>query len=124
MPSITVVFGLLMILLGLAGYLGTGTSSFTALIPAVFGVLFVVLGVVARNEHARKHAMHAAAALAVLGFLGTARSFAALPDVLAGEETLRGPAAVYSQAAFATLTGIFTILAVKSFVDARRARKA
>lgn len=122
MASTTVIFGVLMILLGLVGYFATGRSSFTALIPAVFGLLFVMLGVVARNEAARRHAMHAAAALGMIGFLATARSFAALPAALSGGETLRGPGAVYSQAAFATLTGVFTVLCLKSFIDARRTR--
>ena len=117
------LIGVLMIVLGLAGYFGTGTSSFTALIPAMFGLLFVVLGAVARNEGARKHAMHAAAALALIGLLATARSFAALPAALSGEPLPRGAGAVYSQAAFAVLSAILLALAVKSFIDARRARR-
>lgn len=116
--------GVLMILLGLVGYFGTGTSSFTALIPAAFGLLFVILGGAARNEGARKHAMHAAAALSLVGFLATAGSFAALPNALSGGPTLRGPEAVYSQAAFALLSGLLLVLCVRSFISARRARKA
>lgn len=117
------VIGALMIALGLAGYFGTGTSSFTALIPAVFGLLFVALGAAARNPGARRHAMHGAAALSLIGFLATVRSFAALPAALSGAPTLRGPGAVYSQAAFAVLSGILLVLCVKSFIDARRARR-
>ncbi len=123
MASTTMVIGVLMIVLGLAGYFGTGTSSFTALIPAVFGILFVALGAAARNPGARRHAMHGAAALALIGFLATVRSFAALPAAMSGAETLRGPGAVYSQAAFAVLSGILLVLCVKSFIDARRARR-
>lgn len=123
MASTTILIGVLMIVLGLAGYFGTGTSSFTALIPAMFGLLFVILGAVARNPGPRRHAMHAAAALALIGFLATARSLAALPNALSGGPTLRGPGAVYSQAAFALLSAILLVLAIKSFVDARRARK-
>ncbi|MGH8187638.1 MAG: hypothetical protein ACREUC_13845, partial [Steroidobacteraceae bacterium] len=113
----------LMIVLGVVGYVGTGMASPTALIPAVFGVLFAVLGVVARGEAARKHAMHAVAVLSLLGFLATVRSFAALPEALSGGPTLRGPGAVYSQAAFAVLSGILLALCVKSFIAARRARR-
>ena len=123
MASTTMLIGVLMIVLGVAGYFGTGTSSFTALIPAVFGILFVALGAAARNPGARRHAMHAAAALSLIGFLATARSFAALPDALSGGPTLRGPGAVYSQAIFAALSGLLLVLCVKSFIDARRARK-
>lgn len=123
MASTTIVIGVLMIVLGLAGYFGTGTSSFTALIPALFGILFVVLGAAARNPGARRHAMHAVAALSLIGFLATVRSFAALPAALSGGPTLRGPGAVYSQAIFAVLAGLLLVLCVKSFIDARRARR-
>lgn len=121
MASTTTLIGGLMIVLGLAGYFGTGMVSITALIPAFFGLVFVVLGVVARNESARRHAMHGAAALALLGFLATARSLAALPDALSGASAR--PAAVYSQAAFAVLSAILLALAVRSFIAARRARR-
>ncbi len=123
MASTTMVIGGLMIVLGLAGYFGTGMASLTALIPAAFGLLFVILGAVARSEPARKHAMHAAAALSLLGFLATARSLAALPNALSGGPTPRGAAAVYSQATFALLSGILLALCVKSFIEARRARR-
>ena len=43
MPKITVVVGLLLVLLGVGMYLGTGMESWTALIPAFFGV---VLGLI------------------------------------------------------------------------------
>ena len=67
MSSTTIVFGMLLTLLGLAGYFLTGASSSTALIPAIFGVLLLVLGFLARSEAARKHAMHAAATVALVG---------------------------------------------------------
>jgi hypothetical protein len=58
MPSTTRTFGLILIVLGLAAYFLTGRASVTALIPAFFGAVFVILALVARNESARKHAMH------------------------------------------------------------------
>ena len=65
MASTTRTFGLILIVLGLAAYFLTGRVSVTALIPAFFGAVFVILALVARNEPARKHAMHAAVALAL-----------------------------------------------------------
>ena len=44
MAFTTIVFGLVLTAIGFAGYFLTGTSSFTALIPAAFGLLLVVLG--------------------------------------------------------------------------------
>ena len=63
MAATTRTFGLILIVLGLASYFLTGRVSVTALIPAFFGAVFVILALVARNESARKHAMHAAVAL-------------------------------------------------------------
>jgi len=55
-------FGRLLILLGLAGYVyGTynGNASWTALIPAIFGLVLMVLGyAAAAAEGMRKHLMH------------------------------------------------------------------
>lgn len=116
MASTTIVFGLLLTLLGFSGYFLTGTSSFTALIPAAFGLLLMALGFLARNEASRKHAMHAAAAVALVGFFG------ALMPLLRTPAGVRPALAVYSQLAMVVLTGLFVVLCVKSFVDARRRR--
>ena len=53
--------------LGLAGFYGTGATHYTALIPAGFGALFLVLGLLALKASLRKHAMHVAAMLGLLG---------------------------------------------------------
>jgi len=61
MAFTTIVFGLTLTLTGFLGYFMTGTSSFTALIPAAFGLLLMVLGFLARSEASRRNVMHAAA---------------------------------------------------------------
>src|SRR5688572_2306182 len=91
MASTTITFGLLLTLLGLAGYFLTGTSSVTALIPAIFGLLLVVLGFLARSEGVRRHAMHAAAAVALVGCIGALFSLVRTPL------GLRPTIAVFSQ---------------------------
>ena len=116
MASTTIVFGVLLTLLGLAGYFLTGTSSLTALIPAIFGLLLLVLGFLARSEPLRKHAMHAAATVALVGCVG------ALIPLLRTPAAPRSPIAVFSQAAMVVLTAVFVALCVRSFRDARRAR--
>ena len=118
MAFTTILFGLALTVLGFAGYFLTGTSSFTALIPAVFGLLLLVLGFLARSEASRKHAMHGAAAVALVGFLGALMSLVRTP---AG---VRSAIALYSQLAMVLLTGFFVVLCVRSFIAARRARKA
>ncbi len=116
MSSTTILFGVLLTLLGLAGYVLTGASSPTALIPTIFGLLLLALGLLARLEPMRKHAMHAAATVALLGCGGALFSLMRTP---AGP---RSPMAVSSQTAMVILTAVFVGLCVKSFIDVRRAR--
>ena len=116
MASTTIVFGVLLTLLGVVGYLLAGGVSVTALIPAFFGLPLVVLGFLARSDSARKHAMHAAAALALLGWAGAVFSLMRAP---AGP---RSPIAVFSQSAMVVLMAIFVALCVRSFIAAKRAR--
>jgi hypothetical protein len=118
MAYTTIVFGLLLTVLGLAGYLLAGGASVTALIPAFFGIVLLVLGFLARAETLRKHAMHAAAVVALLGFAG------ALMSLLRAPFATRSGLANFSQVTMALLTAVFIVLCVKSFRDARRARAA
>ena len=118
MPATTRTFGLILIVLGLASYFLTGGVSVTALIPAFFGAVFVVLAIVARSESARKHAMHAAVALGLLGLLGSLR---VLPALARGE--FNRPA-VLAQLMMMVLMAVYVALGVKSFKAARRARMA
>jgi glucan phosphoethanolaminetransferase (alkaline phosphatase superfamily) len=119
MPMTAIACGVLLIIIGIAGYangLMTERASLTALIPAVFGALLAVFGYIAgAKEDLRKHMMHAAAAVALIGFLLTAGRL--LPRL--GE--LTASAAVLSQAAMSIVCLIFVLLAVKSFIDARKA---
>jgi hypothetical protein len=117
---ITLLFALAYILLGLGGFILTGSTHKTALIPCAFGVLFVLFGLLAFKEKLRKHAMHAAVLVALLAFVGTAKALAHLPDLFRG--TAEKPAAVITQAVNAFLSLGFILLAVRSFIQARRAR--
>ena len=65
MPATTRLVGFILIAIGVIGYIATGGASLTALIPAMLGAIMLVLAMVARNVNARKHAMHAAVAIAL-----------------------------------------------------------
>lgn len=119
MARLTIVYGLLLIVLGIASYFGTGQESKTALIPALFGAPILLSGVVALQDHLRRHAMHAAAALALLGFLGSAPGLLKAFTLLGGGEVAR-PNAVIAQAVMALLSLVFLVLCVRSFINARR----
>ena len=123
MARTAMTFGVLLILLGLIAYLGTGQESVTALIPAFFGVPLLLLGWLARTESRRKHALHAAAVLAALGLAGSVRGLPQAWQLMSGDAVAR-PVAVVVQAVMALLCLIFVVLAVRSFVAARRARSA
>jgi hypothetical protein len=115
---VSVGFGLVLIALGIGFYVGTEAP--TALIPAAFGLVLLVLGLVARQERYRKHAMHAAAAVALLGFVGTCVQLV-LALVQSGGEFKR-PLGALEQAIMALLCAIFVGLCVQSFIAARRRR--
>lgn len=124
MPSTTIVCGVLLILIGIAGYgygMSDGNASPTALIPAVLGLILAILGLAAKaKEDLRKHIMHGAVVIGLLGFLGTASSFLKIPALLNG--TAERPAAVVAQLATALVCVFFVVMCVKSFADARRNR--
>ena len=116
MANIAVGFGALMMVLGIAGYFGSNMASLTALIPTAFGLLLLILGVIARDPGKRKHAMHFAAMVGLLGFAG---SVSGLMKVVTGDLGPR-PNAAIAQAVMAVLMLIFVALCVRSFINARR----
>jgi drug/metabolite transporter (DMT)-like permease len=122
MPALTILIGLMLVLTGLGGYgYGYATKgvdghvSPTALIPAAIGLLILLCGVFAIfKESLRKHLMHAALLMALLGFV------ASVVTTLTGALTLSP--AVVSKSITAVLCLALIILGVRSFVAARRDR--
>ena len=118
MISISIICGVLLILIGLIGYvygMSAGAASPTALIPAAFGLLIAILGAIAAAKpDLRKHLMHVAVLLGLIGFLIPAIRLL----MKIGQLTMS--AAVVSQLAMALVCLVFVILAVRSFIAARR----
>ncbi len=118
MPNTAIISGVLLILIGIAGYVFSivdGNHSLTALIPAAFGILLVALGSAARaKESAGKHLMHAAVLVGLLGFIiPTGR-------LVSKYNSLTVSLAVLSQFLMALVCLFFVILCIQSFVNARR----
>jgi hypothetical protein len=116
----TILFGVILLLQGFITYffaieLGASTRSGTALIPAYVGAALAVCGLFALRPGARKHAMHAAAVIGLLGFLASAGRFAMRPTA----PTSVGPASLLLMA---LICALFVMLCVRSFIEARRAR--
>ena len=112
MPKTAVTIGTLLVIQGIGFYIGTGSRSATALIPAFVGLPILLMGLLAFKESARMHAMHVAVAFGVLGLL------AAIGRIVTAGFSLS--AAGISLIIMVLLTGSFVLVCVKSFVDARR----
>ena len=125
MAKMTIIFGVLLIILGALGYFGTGSAHPTALIPAWFGLALCVGGVLAisPSEGRRKLFMHINVAVGAIGCIGAfvvaiqgygaARSAGLEPDMKAFAAKL----------AMAVLCAIYVNLCVRSFIEARRLRQ-
>ena len=115
----TIILGILLVILGVGGYVVTGSQSVTALIPAFIGLPVMILGFVGSTEKWRKHAMHVALILALLAFLGSVSGIPKVFILLSGGDVAR-PAAVISQTIMAILSLIYLIMGIQSFIAARR----
>jgi hypothetical protein len=125
MPFITLLFAIDLILTGIVGYQVTGAQSPTALIPAAIGLLLFVCGVISFKANLRKHAMHGAAVIGLLGIVGTASVFSDLGVILEGKiDTLARPAASVSRLITAMICIHFVLICMWSFIEARMARTA
>ena len=120
MPNLAIGCGVLLILIGVAGYvygMMNDRASITALIPAFIGIVLALLGIAAgMKEDLRKHLMHGAVIIALLGFIATAGRLGSRISELSLS------AAVISQALTALVCLVFMILAIRSFAAARRSR--
>jgi len=125
MAKLTIGFGVLLILLGIIGFVSTGSTHFTALIPSAFGLLLVLFGALAKTEDAKKRMlwMHIAVTVGLLGFLFTIPGLIDVVRMARGIPVKR-PAAAEEQAVMWVVCGIFVSLCVRSFINARRSRLA
>jgi zinc transporter ZupT len=117
MASTTIGIGVFLILLGLAGYFGSGMVSLTALIPTVFGIALAVLGWLARDDSKRKLVMHIAVTVGLAGLVG-----AVIRPIRAFNAGASLNFAIVMQLTMAATLGVFVALCVRSFINARRAR--
>jgi hypothetical protein len=121
MPAITMTIGIILTILGIGSYFGTGMQSITALIPAFFGLTLILLAYIARSEAARKTAMHIAMVVAAIGLIGSFSGLISLFTLIGGADVAR-PAAVIAQAVMAITCIVYLVLGIRSFIVARRQR--
>ena len=123
MAKLTIVFGILLCIIGPIGFYLTGSAHPTALIPDAAGLFFIFCGVLANTENAKKRMlwMHIAVTVALLLFLGT------IPADIDVIRLSRGtvfphPIAVVEKAGMSFLCLLFVAFCVRSFIAARRLR--
>ncbi len=127
MAKLTIGFGILLILLGICGYVYTGSIHPTSLIPAGIGLFFVLFGVMANTENSKKRMlwMHISVTVALLVFLGM------IPAIIDVFRLSRGAyfsqtaaIAVEDKAILGLFSLIYVLFCVRSFINARRSRLA
>jgi hypothetical protein len=123
MAKVTVLFGILLILLGGLGFVLTGSKFPTSLIPSAFGVVLVAFGSLAETPDSRRRMlfMHIAVTVGLLGFLATAPALISVVQLFKGK-LFPYPAAIEEKAAMSALMLIYVLLCVRSFITARRTR--
>lgn len=120
LPTLGIITGSLLILLGVIGYFAGGRASVTALIPAFFGLPLLLVCALGLKASLQKHAMHVASIFGLLGFLAPLGRI--IPAATKGEFEFN--LAGISMIVMSLLSGIFFILCFKFFLDARKARQA
>jgi len=124
MAKVTLIFAVLLIALGLVGFLGTGSVHYTALIPTWIGLILGLFGALSLSpdDGRRKLFMHVNVTVALLGFLGSVGEI--IRGTLHSSATGVAPqaAAVESKYALAILLLVYVVLCVRSFIAARKTR--
>ncbi len=125
MAKITLIFAALLIALGLAGFFGTGSLHYTALIPTWIGLILAIGGwlSISPSESRRKLFAHINVTIALIAFIGSVvEIFRGISHAHAiGAEV--NPIALTSKIALAALLLLYIILCVRSFITARRSGK-
>jgi hypothetical protein len=111
--------GIALIAVGVAGYAASGAASATALIPAVFGIVFAGLGLAGRRESFRRHAMHGALIVALLALGGTFGGLVELAAWIGGTAPAR-PLATVARTITALLCLALLAGGIRSFIAARQ----
>jgi multisubunit Na+/H+ antiporter MnhE subunit len=121
MAKWTMTFGVLLIVVSLAFWLGMGRSEMAALHPAGVGLVLVVCGLLANTEDGKKRMlwMHVGVTVGLIGFLIT--GVRAVITLAKGAIAV-APGAFAERVVVAAICAAFVGRCVRSFIAARRAR--
>lgn len=122
MTTITLVFGVLLSLIGLADFLYAGMHSPALLFPSLLGLLLIACSVVSTDHKLHRQAMKGAALVALLGFAATASAFRDLIFSLK-KITLATQSENIANSATALLCLIFLTRCFQEFLVSRSRKK-
>ena len=115
---LALVLGVALVVLGVGAYVASDFASVTALIPAIFGAVFVLLGAVALRTDRRRQAVYGIGALGVLGALGSTRGLGDFFTLLTGANVDSTTAAITQGVMF--LFSLVLVVAVAAHVLEKR----
>ena len=124
----TLITAVLLVVVGIVGYTGaepnpeTGKVSMTALIPAFVGGVLAICGLLAFNDKYRKHAMHFAAMVGLVGLIGGFMPIIRQIKNTGSFDQLKSSAVAGEL--MILICAVFVGLCVNSFIQARKARQA
>jgi len=121
--KLTIVFGVILMVVGATGYVATGSAHPTALIPTWIGLVLAIAGALALNPARRMLWMHIAVTVGLLGFLFTTPGVVDIVRMTMGT-VLPHPIAAEEKFATCVICLIFVAFCVRSFIAARQARAA
>ncbi|MHB1937740.1 MAG: hypothetical protein ACYCOR_14290 [Acidobacteriaceae bacterium] len=124
MAKFTLVTALVLIVLGAAFFVATGSHAPTALIPAYFGIVLGIFGLLANTPDSKRRMlfMHIAVTVGLLGVIFPGwRAASAFLASTRGMAMAR-PLAVKEEFAMAIVCLVFVLMCVRSFISSRRAR--
>ncbi|MEO6964398.1 MAG: hypothetical protein ABI076_00705 [Acidobacteriaceae bacterium] len=123
MAKVTLVTALVLIVLGVAVFIATGSSAPTSLIPAYFGIALGILGLLANTKDGKRRMvfMHIAVTIGLIGVIFPGwRGISDLVAQARGHAVLA--AATKEELAMAGICLVYVLLCVRSFITARRTR--
>ena len=118
MFTLAIGLGVLLAIVGIGAYVLSDFASVTALIPAVFGTVIVLLGVVGQRTERQRLAAYGLGLFAVVAILGSTRG---IPDVIAllTGGAVESPIAAIAQGVM-ILVGLVLLLSVVQYVRSQR----
>ena len=122
MSLISILFGALLVITGVVGFVATGSSHPNALIPGALGIALILCGLIGRNQELHHRAMQGAMLVALVGFGGTVTSFAKFAQVVRFGTANNGYAPLCKMTT-GFLCAIFLLRCLQAFLDAGREAK-